>query len=321
MVQVRHSLPVRCTAQQGESGMGFLLRSATANGISLHGLRDLCGLSSVRNFWSPDAPRLAGVLGIPIHELQYILVDKRKHMDEPAYRVDGQIVLRTELLRLGRPQICVACIHREGYCKAMWDCRLYTVCHVHRTPLVEQCKACGSPLRWYRPAVDVCQCGAYFRPMDVQIPDVSGADVWVSGWIANYFGNDSRSASVPGGMPTWISELSLDGFLSLIQAFGMKMTPHQRIIKSSYAKAAGEFWRGVCVRAMQRLADYAGATDAKQSSPWVWEGALESLALSFVLHADQQVAVRLLREIFSTEIVARFGSQRAALCQMPLFED
>lgn len=301
--------------------MSFLLRCATANGVSLHGLRDLCGLSSVRNFWSPDAPRLAGVLGIPIHELQDILVDKLKHMDVPAYRVGAQIVLRAELLRLGRPQICVACVHREGYCKAVWDCRLYAVCHIHRIPMVGQCKACGSPLRWYRPAVDVCQCGAYLKTLNDQIVEANAFDVWVSSRIAHYLEGDARLGAISGVMPAWMSELSFDGFMVLIHVFGIQVNPHQAVVKAGYAKVPGEFWRGVCVRAIHRLSDYMASMDATLLAPWVWEGGVESLALSYVRHADQQVAVKLLREIFDIEIAARFGSQRAALCQMSLFED
>lgn len=301
--------------------MGFLLRCATANGVSLHGLRDLSGLSTVRTLWSSDAPRLARVLDIAIRELQGILVDKRKHLDGPAYVVDGQIVLHAELLRFSRPQICVACIHREGYCKAIWDCRHYTACHVHRIPMVEQCKACGSPLRWYRPAVDVCQCGAYFQSLNDHMLDVSGADVWIATQIAQYFEGGRRGVATLGSLPAWISDLSLDGFLWLILTFGVLVTAHQTVIKNSYARAPGVFWHGVCVRAIERLSHYAVTTDATQLAPWVWEGGLEGLALSFVNGADQQVAIRLWREIFGIEVVAKFGSQRTALCQMSLFKD
>ncbi|WP_255435289.1 TniQ family protein [Rhodoferax sp. BLA1] len=314
-------MPVGCSAQQGESGMGFLLRCATANGVSLHGLRDLCGISSVRTIWSSDAASLAGVLAIPAHELQDILVDKRKHMDALAYRVGGQIILRTELLRLSKPQVCVACVHRDGYCKALWDSRLYTVCHIHRTPMVEQCKVCGSPLRWHRPAVDVCQCGAYLQSDHDQVMHPDASEVWVAGRIANYFASGCRFEGMSGALPTWMVELSLDGFLALIQAFGVQLQPHQKVVNASVAKMPVEFWRGVCCRAVQRLSDYTVSKDTKQLSPWIWEGGLESLALSFVRHADQQVAIKLLRDVFGIEVLARFGSQRTVLCQMPLFED
>jgi hypothetical protein len=301
--------------------MGFLLRSATANGISLHGLRDLCGLSSVRTLWGNDAPSLTGVLNVPLSELQAILIDKGRHMDAPAYQIDGRIILRAELLRLGRPQVCVICVHRQGYCRAMWDCQLYTVCHIHRTPMVELCKACGGALRWYRLAVDVCHCGAYFQPLGELGADVSDADLWVANRIAKYFGDDPSGNSVSKAMPDWINELSFDGFLSLILAFGIRVTSHQRVSRIGRAKMPRAFLRNVCTRAVQRLEDYSGGANAGLLAPWIWEGGLESLALSHVQRADQQVALRLLREVFDTEIAARFGSERAALCQMSLFEE
>lgn len=150
-------------------------------------------------------------------------------------------------------------------------------------------------------------------------PDAS--EVWVAGRIANYFESGYRFEGMSGALPTWMVELSLDGFLALIQAFGVQLQPHQKVVNASVAKMPGEFWRGVCCRAVQRLSDYTVSKDTKQLSPWIWEGGLESLALSFVRHADQQVAIKLLRDVFGTEVLARFGSQRTALCQMPLFEE
>lgn len=316
-----HSLPIRCTAQQDESGMGFLLRSATANGLSLHGLRDLAGLSSVRTFWRSDARHFARVLDMPEAELQDLLVDKGKYMGQPSCRLREQPFFRTELLRLRKPQICVDCIHRSGYCKAMWDCRLYTVCHLHRKPMVERCKACRAPLRWYRPAVDVCQCGAYFRALSEGDWEEDSPEVAVATWIAEHCAEQGRDWCDDPSFPSWMDALSLDGLCTLIQAMGVPVTSNQRVVNSSLAGEPVEFWQAVCGRAVERLRTLARSSDPTALAPTTWEGALEGWALAAVSRADQQVAQKLLRDIFRTEIVARFGSQRAALCQMRLFED
>jgi hypothetical protein len=316
-----HSLPVRCAAQQDESGMGFLLRCATANGLSLHGLRDLAGFSSPRVFWRSDAWQFARLLETPEAEMEGLLIDKGKYTGEPAYRLQGQMFYRTELLRLKRPQICVDCIHRTGYCKAVWDCRLYAVCHIHRKPMVDRCGACSAPLRWYRPAVDVCQCGAYFRAPGDHCVGQRGEEVRVATWIAEYFAECKPDFSDAQGLPDWMSALSLDGLCTLIRAMGSLVAGHQRVLRSRQADEPVEFWMDVCVRAVQRLTAYARSVDPAELAPLVWEGALEGWALAFVAQADQQVALQLLREICGVEIMAHFGSQRSALCQMRLFED
>lgn len=321
MTPARHSLPVKRAAQQDESGMGFLLRSATANGLSLHGLRDLAGLSSVRNIWRSDSTAFARVLGMPESELQPLLTDKGTYLGESAYHIGGQTFFRSELLRQLDPQICVACIHRTGYCKTMWDCKLYTVCHLHKKPMVSACNTCGKELRWYRPAVDVCQCGAYFKPMGDLTFEPDCLEVAVATWIASYFDPEASVNWVGQSVPRWLPELSLDGLCTLVQAFGLQATTHQKILNSRRGRKTVEYWQAVCARAGQRLSEYTNSASPDALVSYVWEGGLESMALAAVSHADRQVAVRLLRDIFLTDTGARFGSQRAALCQMHLFGD
>ncbi len=315
------SLPVTRVAQQGESGMGFLLRNATANGLSLHALRSLAGIASVRTLWTKDAPGLAALMCIPVSELQARLVEKGRFLGEPAYLLQGQVFLRTELLRVSKPQVCVLCVHRLGYCKAQWDCRLYTVCHIHKIPMTESCRGCGKALRWFRPAIDVCHCGSYLRALHDQAVAEDCDELMVATWIANHFEHGANDLWTAGGYPDWIGALSLDGFCTLIRAFGSHTVAHQRVVNSGSAKESGTFWQEVCARALQRLRAYEASVNVKELAPWIWAGGLESLALASVSGADQQVARKLLREIFGIVATTKFGSQRSALCQLSLFED
>lgn len=258
---------------------------------------------------------------MPEAELEDLLVDKGKHMGHSAYSVRGQVFCRPDLLRLRAPQICVDCIHMTGHCKAMWDCRLYTVCHIHRTPMVKRCQTCGAPLRWFRPAVDVCQCGAYFKSLDDSRLKEASEAVSVAGWIADHF--TGRDLDIRGdfSLPNWMPALTLDGLCTLLRAMGAKARGHQSIKVSSQMTESVEFWQEVCIRAIEHLRAFVRTVDSTEIAPVVWEGALEGWALAPVSRTDQQVALKLLREIFTTEIIAHFGSQRAALCQMHLFED
>lgn len=321
LLPLPNSLPVRCTEQPAESGMGFLLRSATANGLSLHQLRELAAISSPRFLWHSDARPLARVLDVPLVELEALLIDKGRYMGEAACRIRGHVFLRSDLLRLRSPQICVECVHMNGYCRAPWDCRLYTVCHLHGKPMVERCGSCGAPLRWYRPGVDVCQCGAYLRRKRTEDRDPSDLAITVAAWIAEFFEGRSLNLNRESSLPSWMTAFSLDGLCTLIRAMGSKERGDQTILVSQQAKEPIEYWQAVCARAVDRLHQLASWDDPAELAAWVWEGGLEGWALASVCQADQQVARKLIREILKAEIVAYFGSQRAVLSQMQLFEE
>lgn len=62
----RHSdlLPIRLTPTKGESGVGFLLRIASANGISMHKLRQLAGMTAAETFTAKHESRLLALIGL-----------------------------------------------------------------------------------------------------------------------------------------------------------------------------------------------------------------------------------------------------------------
>lgn len=187
--------------------------------------------------------------------------------------------------------------------------------------MVERCGTCGASLRWYRPAVDVCQCGAYFRHQRMEDSDSSKSTMVVAGWIADLFEGRCLCWDDEESLPDWMSALSLDGLCTLIRAMGSKETADQTILVSQQATKPIEYWQGVCARAVDRLHQLVCRGYPLELAAWVWEGGLEGWALASVCQADQQVARKLIREILKAEIVAYFGSQRAVLSQMQLFEE
>lgn len=303
--------------------MSFLLRNAVANGLSLHALRDLAGAAALRTIWAADAGGFAALLGVPLHTLEPLLVRKGRHMGDPAYVLHGQVFLRKKLLRLTKPQICTLCVHRFGYCRAMWDCRLYTVCHLHKMPLTDRCKSCGQALNWFRPAVDVCRCGMYFAPKDEQYVSETCAEFAVATRISRYFAADGDriSGDAGGVLPSWIDDLSLDGLCTLIQAMGAMTKPHQVVVNGSLAKGDHTFWRAVCSRAWRHLEGCSVSVNSAELMPWVWEAGLQSLSSSAVSATDQRVAQRLLHAIFTTARVGKPWYRSTPRGQMHLFEE
>lgn len=85
----------------------------------------------------------------------------------------------------GITHICPDCVAEDGYCRALWELRYYTVCHRHRKLMVSHCGACGVHLSVQRPAILRCgSCGSNLRTESKPIPALP--ESWaISGVLAN----------------------------------------------------------------------------------------------------------------------------------------
>lgn len=314
-------LPIIRSPVKGESGMSLLLRTATANGLSLHALRDLCGIATVRPLYAHDAVHVAPVLGIPVADLEELLMAKAQHMGGNALRYLEHVFVRTGFLRTVKPQICPICIHRNGYCRAVWDCVFYTDCHVHHIPLMDRCGVCQSPLNWYRPAIDVCRCNGYLKGDSEDLQGQDRKSLWLSAWIASRLEDHVDSAVMPSVFPNWLTELSIDGLCSIVHAFGVCSAPHQTVQSHAQRKGGSTgHWRVVAQRGLSRLEQLnSRQLELSGLSDLVWEGGLEGVALRCTQQADRQVAQMLMQKVFGKNATARFGSHRGPLSQLTLF--
>ena len=84
--------------------------------------------------------------------------------EKRSYALLGHTVPRTAL-ELDSPHICPECVGAMGFIETHWDLAIMTACPVHFCRAVWRCNACGSLLRWYRPDLLHCQCGAQIQPM------------------------------------------------------------------------------------------------------------------------------------------------------------
>ena len=57
-------LPIVLAPAEGESGVGFLLRLASANGINLHRLRQIVGMTETEMFTAKYADVLFALVGL-----------------------------------------------------------------------------------------------------------------------------------------------------------------------------------------------------------------------------------------------------------------
>lgn len=155
-------LPVKCNPYPGESGYGFCLRAIQRNGANLHALRRILNLPEVQALNNSHAYALSNIFGVSSPWLTSALKEKSHGKIRPQGFWGHTIYLPTHL-RWAKPQVCPLCVHRNGYCKAIWDVTLSTVCLEHGCLLVDSCTQCGQPLRWNRPSVDVGHCKHYIQ--------------------------------------------------------------------------------------------------------------------------------------------------------------
>jgi len=300
--------------------MGYLLRCAARNGISIHRLLELAGISDVRMIWAADTPRLALTLGVPVSVLWPMFIQQGQFQDDVAHRVGGHMFARVGTLRPSHPQICVTCIHHSGYCRAIWDCGVYTVCHIHRTALTDRCGSCGAAIRRYRPAVDVCGCGAYFRAGSASTHDRNDAALQIAAMVAERFGEPVDAGDLANEALPWRASLSVDGLCTLVRAFGVCVGAHQRVVSASLLRQRCEFWRAVCARAGARFQQYSNVTERESLAPFIWEAALDRMIWTPVASADHQVASLLMQQIYGRHLGEGGRSKSKMLSQMKLFD-
>jgi hypothetical protein len=152
---VRHPAP-----NPTESLYGYILRLAEENGYaSWHSVFLLAGM-----------PRSdIGAVGITVAKLARIANRSEQELEPIRYRSPGMSSGRCRILanpllksdlRLKNPQICPECLMEKGYIGVHFDLTLVTACPVHRKVLLSACPTCLQPLRWSRPGLLKCQCGA-----------------------------------------------------------------------------------------------------------------------------------------------------------------
>lgn len=144
---------------------------------------------------------------------------------------------------------------------------------------------------------------------------------YLSAWIANRFEHHVDSADTPSVYPNWLTDLSVDGLCSIVQAFGVRSAPHQTVLSNAQRKGNSTgHWRAVAERALSRLEQLESRKlDSSGLNDLVWEGGLEGVALRCAQQEDRQVAQILMQMAFGKTASARFGSHGAPLSQLSLF--
>lgn len=156
-------MPISVEPYSDESGIGYCLRAISANGATLHGLRRLVEIDNIGRFTARHAPALARLFQTSSQWLEKSLPTAERP-SSPQRDWYGHRWFYRNHLRPLNPQVCIECLHMKGYCRAIWDVTLATVCTEHKCFLVDACAQCAKPLRWDRLRLDVGHCKHVLKP-------------------------------------------------------------------------------------------------------------------------------------------------------------
>lgn len=246
--------PVREELKPDESGHGYALRMATANGLpGIPVLKRMLGKTRFAVLDGGDTPKIARWFGANPTALATALGSTGIGNQAVEYSFCGQALSRKYFINRMHPRVCDLCLREDHYCKSFWEIGLATACPRHSVLLSECCPFCGRGLSWDRPGLEVCQCGSLLT-LDPTAARCSALEREVSSWIASKTKhsedidiNAGRSRDDGVEMQCKLSRLlvplTLDGGLHLLYALGTAgsyqqtdLPPSERI-KSSIAAA------------------------------------------------------------------------------------
>ncbi|MCK4135577.1 hypothetical protein HFK86_25045 [Ralstonia pseudosolanacearum] len=205
-----------------EDGVGFALRMAIANGLTFCDLARHLATPGHLYLPATASGSVAFMFGCTPERLRRAFVVRKFHDGAQAADFFDHHFLRPYHLRQGSPQLCPACIEESHRALAAWSVCLVTSCPKHGLRLLDRCQ-CGRPMRWRRPALDMCECGLCLTTRD-QVPVVADArELAVSRHIADLLNTapGQLAARTASSLPTGFGNLSIDTFLRLFWIFGI----------------------------------------------------------------------------------------------------
>lgn len=192
-------------AEQGESLRGYLLRLSTVYGWPGMG-------------WLKELPeevrRLRTMIGVSVHGRIPSWLRERG-----AALVSGDLSHNHYLGKFSR--CCPDCLIECPFWRIEWEHIFYTVCHVHRRLLRDQCPECNAYLTWDRPNLMYCRCGSSIPSW--RSPDGLTEESQLCAAI-------SKRIFCECGLQTWreryaeteaLKELSIHALVRLIFTFGI----------------------------------------------------------------------------------------------------
>ncbi|WP_158945314.1 helix-turn-helix domain-containing protein [Granulicella sp. S190] len=142
-----------------ESKLGYILKLSEKNGyVSPQAVLTRAGTKFKRHNTIDAMTKLAHIAGLTATELLSIVT----HWGEPDRmfcRLMGQRIHSADL-QFQQKKVCPECVKAKGFIEAHFDLAVMIACPVHGKLLLTHCSQCSAEIRWERPGLLKCHCGA-----------------------------------------------------------------------------------------------------------------------------------------------------------------
>lgn len=127
--------------------------------------------------------------------------------------------VRRQDLSLTWPKLCPECVAEKGYIEAHFDLAVMIACPVHKKRLVNICATCSRKLRWCRPGLLTCECGATISARAPVVEDNATTDLldMIRRKALRLPPEVAYGSEIPA---TGLSEMSLRSILFLVAVLG-----------------------------------------------------------------------------------------------------
>jgi len=157
------ALIVRPLPIPGESTMGFLLRTAEANGYSsINALFRLAGLSEKEaRLARPPLAKLAPLFERDVGDFDMLDSDQGVQCSGRKQTL-MQHALPSIYLRSKHARVCPDCVNELHHVQAFWELKYAVACPTHWRKALSSCPECGHDINWSRRGLNTCRCGYDF---------------------------------------------------------------------------------------------------------------------------------------------------------------
>lgn len=213
----------RISPFEHEDAFGFLNRIATANHIKdAHQIIEHCTGNSSGIFKYKDIAKIAYFCLNTTSELAQLSgIELSRSEGIRVWQVNGEPISKGAFICARNTRVCPQCLIDQAYIRGQWSLTLYTVCAIHKTKMIDECPVCLKKIKWDRPSLLQCLCGA---DLTLASAEKGGShELLLSQLIDRKIGGQislARSALFNPEQIERLSNLSLDGLCKTIWFLG-----------------------------------------------------------------------------------------------------
>lgn len=297
MVEVE--LPVKVNPHTDESGLGYCLRAAAANGTTISALHRLLNIGATERLGRQHSVRLSRILGCNEAWLARSLADRSGRRGSTSLVIYQYAFRSRTALRLRTPQLCERCLMEQDYIHSAWDLSLYTVCVRHQVELASICRHCKRNLSWSRPAPDWCTCGRFLGSKEAIASEDHPLILANQMMLRSFSGSFNVEALRIAGLFDWLN-LSPSGWHDLLMGLGLVERRFVQPPREAYLTAPSSVnARTIASRGMRRLLSWSqGELEPQQLATTTSTPFLRGLVEMPGSPTDRQVGLRIFHLLF-----------------------